>query len=164
MAGHRDVARSVSAPHPLPAILLAVLQGSQSLPFTAGELEEAGCLDLSGEITLEGQLAKDVIPITSGDPDGGVTTEELEFWFLTPDAGGGCFDDADGERYDFTTVQVYSQLGDVMQPIESADGKHVRLTGEGFPGHTRYHFAPLVLDVAGLGTLSPDEPDPDLIH
>lgn len=120
-----------------------------------GGAAEPACLDLSGEIAVEGTIASAMVEETSGQPDGSVKTEERRIWYILPDKPACAMADG-GEPFFFARAQVWSELGDVMQLVEQAEGRRVRLTGEGFAGHTAHHYAPLMLEAQGLATLDGD--------
>lgn len=128
----------------------------------AGGAADMPCLDLSQEVAIAGVLHRAEVEETRGQPDGSVATEQVTVHYLMPDAPGCAVDDA-GERIDFARVHVWSDLGDVMALVDQAVGRRVTLTGEGFPGHTAHHYAPLVLKTSGLATLD-GEPIPEHAH
>ncbi|WP_284123724.1 DUF4431 domain-containing protein [Parerythrobacter aestuarii] len=130
----------------------------------AEETETApACLDISGELTLEGELSSGSVTLTRGTADGGSEEFEHRFLILTL-PWQECFFDSDGVMHKFGRVHAYTELGDVEELMRRAEGKTVRLTGEAFPGHTRYHMAPLVLEVYGFATVDPEDLDDPLAH
>lgn len=137
-----------------------------SLLLAAGEatpLADENCLDLAGEVTVEGLLEYRTIQLDVGEPDGTTSTKDFSMYVVALQADA-CFIDEGGERQDFSLVQAYTELGDIEELMKRAKGKMVRLTGDGFPGHTRYHIAPLVLEVYGFATVHAEDMDDPLAH
>ena len=144
--------------------MLGALAPLALMLVTGEEVQTApACLDISGELTLEGELSSGSITLTRGTADGGSEEFEHEFLILTL-PWEECFFDSEDEMQTFAKVHAYTDLGDVAELMKRAEGKTVRLTGEAFPGHTRYHMAPLVLEVYGFATVEPEDMDDPLAH
>lgn len=126
-----------------------------------GEQQSRACVSLDGQTTVVGKLSFRTVPLDYGKADG--TTGTMEHPVYMVDAEG-CFVDEDGQVQFFEQVHVYTDLGDIEELLKRAVGKRVQLTGEAFPGFTRYHMAPLVLEVSGFATLDPADMDDPLAH
>lgn len=125
------------------------------------EQPSRACVSLDGKTTVVGKLSFRTVLLDYGKEDG--TTGTMEHPVYTVDAEG-CFVDEDGQVRFFEDVHVYTDLGDIEELLKRAVGKRVQLTGEAFPGFTRYHMASLVLEVSGFATLAPEDMDDPLAH